>query len=135
VKTTSRQVALRGALEGAGVGFVFAALLIGVGVLRALIVKASGRHLAPLTAQDARLLAFYVGGFVVAGSLIGTAAPFFPGRFGTYARFVFGGMVLVLAIVIGDQQNLGALDGIEWIIVPVLGTVFGLAAAYGWLKH
>ena len=131
----SRHVVFRGALEGAGVGFVFAVCLIGIGLLRALLALVSGRHLAALTGQDARLLAFYVGGFVVAGGLIGAAGPFLPGRVGTYARFVFGGMVVVLAIVIGDQGSLAATDSMDWIFIPVLGTVFGLAAAYGWTKE
>jgi hypothetical protein len=130
----SRHAVLRGAVEGAGIGFLSAFACIGIGLVRAAFVLLSGRHLAPLTAQDARLFAFYVGGFVIAGVLIGAAGPFLPGRVGTYARFAFGGMVVTLAIVMGDQGSIAATDTADWIFVLFFGPLFGFAAAYGYLR-
>lgn len=126
---------LRGGFYGALVGLGGAVFCLAVAALRALVAILGGQRFAPPSGSDARLLAFYVGGFVVAGVVAGAAGPLLPGRFGTYLRFAVGGMVVVLAIAIASAGSLSAMGTADWIMVPALGTAFGCAAAYGYLKQ
>jgi hypothetical protein len=131
----STKLILRGAIYGALFGCIMAVLAIGVGLVRALALTLSGGTVAGLTRDDVRLLAFYVGGFIVAGVVAGALGPLLPGRFGTYVRFATGGIVGMIAIAVAIDGSLEALDTAEWILVSTTGVVFGLAGAYGYLKN
>ena len=126
----------RSAIEGALLGLGFAAVALLVGVIRALVVILGGARVSGgLSSEDRRLLVFYVGGFTAAGFLIGAVWPLLPGKLGRYVAFAFGGIVMVFAIVAGDKGGLAALDRTEAVVKTSLGIIFGLAAAYGYLRQ
>src|SRR5580765_5675810 len=86
--------AARGSLAGAAIGVLFLA----VGLLRAGFYLVSGGHVAGLAASDVREMAYYLGGFTVAGAVIGAAWPMFRGQTGTYLGFALGGAIVGAAI-------------------------------------
>ena len=121
-------------LKGALYGFVVSLVFLGIGLIRAVIAIASGKHMNPLTAQDARLLLFYVGGFTAAGALVGTLAPLLRTKFSIYLGASLAGIVVMFAIAVGDKGSLSALDGFDYVAMPLLGVLFGCAGAYGWTR-
>jgi hypothetical protein len=126
----ARRVGL-GALLGIGAGI----LLVGVGVARIAVFLLSGGRLAELEADDVRILVFYVGGFGAGGALIGALRPLLRGKGGVYVGCMLAGIVVMLAIAIGDKGRLSALDGVDWVAMPLMGMVFGSAAAYGFTRN
>jgi hypothetical protein len=122
-----------GAIGGAILGFVFALFALLIGLVRAVIYLATDGALPALRPEDTVMLAYYVGGFIVAGTVVGAAGVFFPSRAATYGRFALGGMVVMLAIVLGDGEAFTTIDSFDWGMIIVLGAVFGMAAARGWL--
>jgi hypothetical protein len=125
----ARRVGL-GALLGIGAGF----LLVGVGVARAAVFLLGGGRLAELEADDVRKLVFYVGGFGAGGALIGALRPMIRGKSGVYVACMLAGMVVMLAIAIGDKGRLSALAGVDWVALPMMGIFFCSAAAYGFTR-
>jgi hypothetical protein len=123
--------ALKGTLAGAFAGVV----LICIGLVRALVVLLSGGRFKPLTSTDLRLLVFYVGGFALVGGLLGAARIHDRGRAIIVLGYVVGGVILMLAIVAGDDGSLSGMHGSDWLWLPALGALFGAAAAYGHLRR
>jgi hypothetical protein len=130
-----RPRALRNLAVGAGLGVATALLFIGVGIIRAVVAVISGARVAPPTSHDARILLFYVGGFAVAGAFLGVLLPYLHAKSLKYLGFAAGGVVVMLAIAAGDQGGLGALDRVDWIALPILGAILGLAAGFGYLRN
>ncbi len=126
---------LRDVVRGAGYGAALALFFIGIGVLRAVVALISGAHMNPLTPEDARVLVFYVGGFTVAGALLGFLLRRLDAMLLKYLGFMAGGAVVMLAIATGDQGGLRALDRTDWIALPALGGALGLAVGYGFLRN
>jgi hypothetical protein len=44
------------------------------------------------------------------------------------------GVIVMLAIALGDQGSLGALDAVDWVALPAMGMLLGGAAAYGYTR-
>lgn len=120
----------RGAAWGAGAG----ALLIGIGLIRAFFVVLGGRRIEALAGKDLRVLAFYVGGFAIGGATFGALRPLLRGTVGIYVGCMLVGVIVMLAIALGDQGKLGALDAVDWVALPAMGMLFGGAVAYGYTR-
>src|SRR5690242_2438544 len=101
---------LRNAAGGAGWGGVLALVCLGVGALRILAALVFGAHVALPTVADLRLLAFYVGGFSVAGALLGVARPLLRTRRTSYVGCACAGALAMIVIGVGDKGSLRALD-------------------------
>ena len=115
-----------GALGGAVIaGF---ALVVGVG--RMVFALLSGRTMEAVSRSGVRLLAFYVGGFVLAGALVGMLRTFVTGTVGMFGAMALGGVVVTCTIAVADQ-GLDAMTRGDWIGMTVLGIIFGCAGAYG----
>ena len=123
----------RNALLGALLGSLLGVAFIGVGLLRAGFVLLSGGKVTPPSAEDVRVLMFYVGGFGATGATVGAARSLLPRTAALVIGCVLGGVIVVLAIAAGDK-GLGALDRMDWIVYPILGMTFGAAAAIGLLR-
>jgi len=119
----------RGLIAGAAVG----ALCLAVGAIRAVLYLISGGDLAGLSPDDVRLMAFYVGGFTLAGASIAAAWPLFRGPVGEYTGFAIGGVIVGIAIVFADP-GVKAAHRSDWIIGVVVGAGLGCAFAYGWRR-
>jgi len=124
---------LKGALGGGVLGIAFAAMATVIGVLRAAFHFFSTGSLPQLRPEDVSALMYYFGGFLVAGVVVGSVGVFLPGRQATYGRFALGGMVVMLAVLMGEGEGLTTIDSFDWGMVVVLGGLFGAAAARGWL--
>ena len=121
--------------RGAGIGLVIGLLFMGVGFLRAVLLLLTGGKLAALSLDDLRFAVFYLGGFGLAGAVVGGLLPRFRGAVATYVCFAFGGMVVMAAIMAGDKGDLASNDRSDWLALMTLGAVFGLAAGHGWRKR
>jgi hypothetical protein len=87
-------------------------------------------HVALPTWQELRPLAFYVGGFSIAGGFLGLVRP--TGRVGVYAGCACAGAIVAIMIMLGDPSLSSSHDA-DWVIFPLLGALLGCAAAYGFL--
>lgn len=122
--------ALRGALFGGAIGVAF----LGVGILRAALFLLSGHRLAPISADDLRLATFYVGGFALAGTLLGGFWQMFRSKATAYVGFAFAGMIIMTAIMAGEKGGLRGNDAVDWVVLLSLGAGFGCAFGRGFLK-
>lgn len=130
ITTLGRQL-----VRGAGIGVVVGTLLIGVGVLRAAAFLLTGGHLSAPSSEDARLAAFYIGGFGLAGAVIGAVLPRLRSVVGLYVAFGAAGMIVMTAIMASEKGGLKAHDRIDWMLLMPLGAMFGCAFAYGWTRR
>src|SRR5256885_2355847 len=112
-----------GALVGAAIG----TFCILVGVIRGVVFLAKGRHIAPLSADDIRVLAFYVIGFLVAGILISAIWPLLKGGLAQYFGFSLAGIVVMIGVLAGDKGGLAAHETSDWIIAVFVGVFMGCA--------
>ena len=81
----------RDTLNGLILGGAFGLLLVGVGLFRAILALLVGRHFAPPSPEDARILGYYVGSLALAGSGLGAAKPLLRTPIGTYVGFGLAG--------------------------------------------
>ena len=121
--------------RGAAIGLAVGVLLIAIGVLRAAVFLLTGGHLPTLSWEDARLAAFYVGGFGLAGAVVGAVVPRLRTAVGLYVAFSVAGMIVVTAIMASEKGGLRARDRVDWILLMPIGAIFGCAFAYGWSKR
>ena len=112
-------------------GASLAAFAIGVGLLRALFAALRGTRIS-FELGDVRMLAAYVGGFVIAGMIVSAAWPALRQKRSKQAVLAFAGMIVACAIVIG-MKGLVGWEVVDGIIVVGLGSLFGLAFARGLL--
>jgi hypothetical protein len=119
-----------GALIGAAIG----AFCILVGVIRGVVYLAKGRHIAPLSTDDIRLLVFYVVGFIAAGILISAIWPLLRGGFAQYFGFCLAGIVVMIGVLAGDKGGLASHETGDWIIAVFVGLFMGGAFAYGFRR-
>ena len=122
--------ALRGALFGGAIGVAF----LGVGILRAALFLLSGHRLAPISADDLHLATFCVGGFALAGTLLGGFWQMFRSEATAYVGFAFAGMIIMTAIMAGEKGGLRGNDAVDWVVLLSLGAGFGCAFGRGFLK-
>jgi hypothetical protein len=118
-------------LRGASVGGAVACFAIGVGLLRAGFAVLRGTNVS-FELDDVRMLATYVGGFVVAGMTVSAVWPALRRKRSRQAALALAGMIVAAAVVIG-MEGLAVWTVPDWIIVLVLGPMFGLAFASGFL--
>jgi hypothetical protein len=119
-----------GALAGGALGI----LCILVGVMRALFFVATGGDIAPLSPDDVRLLAFYVVGFIVAGTLVSAIWPLLGSGLAQYLGFSLAGAVVGIAVIAGEKGGLAAHEPAQWIIGILVGVFLGCAFAYGFRR-
>ena len=119
-----------GALGGGAVG----AFCILVGVMRGLFHLATGGHIAPVSPDELRLLAFYVVGFIVAGILISAIWPLLSSGLAQYFGFSLAGIVVMIGVLAGDKGGLAAREPTDWVIAAVVGVVMGSSFAFGFRR-
>ena len=117
--------------RGTVAGVAVAAPCLVVGLIRAGVYFLSGGHVAAFSPGDVRLVAFYIGGFMLAGALIAAAWPAFRGRTGEYVAFALGGCIVGVAIIFAEP-GVRAARASDWVIGVVVGAGLGCAFAYGW---
>jgi hypothetical protein len=119
---------------GALIGGAIGGFCILVGVIRVVVFLAKGRHIAPLSPDDIRLLAFYVIGFIVAGILISAIWPLLRGGLAQYFGFSLAGIVVMIGVVAGDKGGLTAHEISDWVIAVFVGVFMGCAFAFGFRR-
>ena len=124
---------LRNTGMGAAVGAVFAGFGLVIGAGRIVLALLSGATMDAMTWADARLMGFYIGGFVLAGTVVGALRPFLQSATAVYVAMALGGAIVMNTIAIADQ-GLDAMSRGDWIAMTMLGALFGCAAAYGFLR-
>jgi hypothetical protein len=119
-----------GAVSGGAVG----GLCILVGVIRGVRFLAKRGHIAPLSPDEFRLLAFYVIGFIVAGILISAIWPLLSGGLAQYFGFSLAGVVVMIGVLAGDKGGFAAHDTTHWVVAVLVGVFMGCAFAYGFRR-
>jgi hypothetical protein len=119
---------------GAAFGTTAGALFVAVGLLRAAASLLGGGRIEGPSAHDLGGIAFYIGGFGTGGALFGALRPLLPGKGGVYAGCMLVGVIVMLAIAVGDKGSLAALDAVDWVVMPAVGMLFGAGAAFGWTR-
>jgi hypothetical protein len=117
--------------KGAFYGSVVGLALLAIGLVRALVAVVFGHTLESLTAADLRPGLFYLGGFAVAGATLGLAVPLFRYTLGVYLGGCFAGMIVMLAIALGDDPAAISTGRLDWFPIIGLGAFFGCALAFG----
>ena len=118
--------------RGGGIGLIVGALLVSVGMARAAFFALRGGHLSDISSDDLRFVIYYVGGFGLAGAVLGVMLPRYPGAVATRVLFAVAGMIVTTAIAASDTGGLRAHDHIEWLFLLPLGAIFGLAFGWTW---
>ncbi|MGH7603755.1 MAG: hypothetical protein ACRENK_07140 [Gemmatimonadaceae bacterium] len=119
-----------GALGGGVVGV----LCILVGVIRGLFFIAREGHIAPVSPDELRLLAFYVTGFIVAGILISAIWPVLSSGLAQYLGFSLAGVIVTSALLASDKGGVAAHEVSDWVIAVLVGVIMGCAFAYGFRR-
>jgi hypothetical protein len=119
---------------GAVVGGAIGTFCILVGVIRGVVYVAKGRHIAPLSPDDVRVLAFYVIGFIIAGILISAIWPLLKGGLAQYFGFSLAGVVVMIAVLAGDKGGFATHEIGDWIIAVFVGVFMGCAFTYGFRR-
>jgi hypothetical protein len=119
---------------GAVIGGAIGGFCILVGVIRGVRFLARGGHIAPLSPDEFRLLAFYVLGFIVAGILISAIWPLLSGGLAQYFGFSLAGVVVMISVLAGDKGGLAAHETTDWVIALLVGVFMGCAFAYGFRR-
>jgi hypothetical protein len=119
---------------GAVVGGAVGAFCILVAVIRGVVFLAKGRHIAPLSPDEIRLLAFYVIGFIVAGILISAIWPLLRRGLAQYFGFCLAGIVVMIGVLAGDKGGLATHETGDWIIAVFVGVFMGCAFGYGFRR-
>ena len=88
--------------------------------------------MSAFTAEDIRVLIYYVGGFTIAGALVSALWPRLTTKFSKYIGFSLAGIVVTFAISVGEKGGLKGLDRVDLIASVLLGILFGCAFAYGY---
>ena len=123
---------LAGVRTGLIAGFGLSLLLLGIGAVRLVFALVFGGKVQAPTADDARAVAYYVGGIAAAGALVGFLLAALPNR--PSARgvaFAIGGFVGTLLISIGLLNPGKSLEPTDWWIAAIVGPIFGLAVWRG----
>ena len=118
-------------LRGAFGGACLAGFALGVGLLRAVYARLSGIEVS-FDLEHVRVLAAYIAGFVVAGTLVSVLLPALRRKRSKRAVFALAGMIVAGAVVIG-MKGLAVWTAPDWVAVLGLGPFFGLAVASGFL--
>lgn len=124
---------LRNTLLGAAGGAALGALALLFGLARFMLFVLSGGKAQTLGWVDIRPVAFYIGGFCLAGAFIGLVRPMLRGRVAVCAVMAIGGAIVMNTIAVSDA-GIAGMHRIDWIAMTVAGALLGLAGAYGLLK-
>jgi hypothetical protein len=76
----------------------------------------AGSAIDLLSGDDGRMLGFYIGGFVVAGAVVGVLRPALRTKEGIYAAMVLGGAIVMNAIAIAND-GWSAMTRGDWILM------------------
>ncbi len=134
IRPTDPSVSIfKNAASGALVGAAFAGFCLLVGLGRIVFVLLSGRTMEAVSWDDARLLAFYVGGFVLAGAVVGVLRPLLRSGAAMFGAMALGGAIVTNTIAIAEK-GLYSMSRVDWIAMTIMGALFGCAAAYGFVR-
>jgi hypothetical protein len=118
------------ALKGALIGL----LLVGVGVIRGVVVLATGRHLNPVSRSDLVFAAAYVLAFGLAGAVVGVLRTVWSTVAATVVGFMLGGVVVSLIAGSFLDGSYKPLDTVSALSFSAIGICFGAAVGIGWLR-
>ena len=130
-QTTSSRNTLQRAWRGAAIGAAFGVVLVLVGMARAALALIGGAQLKDLDKSDVRMLAFYVSGAAVAGTVVSLLQPLMRGRISRYLGYAIGGAFFGVGLVAG-VIGLEKADVIDWLVGMVIGVIAGCAVGNGW---
>jgi hypothetical protein len=118
---------LRRALTGALYGAFAGALALAVGAIRIVFALAGGTR---ISFEELRGFVFYVGGFVLAGAVVGLLWPLTRTARGRYAVGVAGAGVGFFVMMQGFFGLMPAWDGARWF--AWVGSTFFFGAMLGY---
>lgn len=75
----------------------------------------------------------YVAGLAAAGTFVGGFWPLLRRRGAMYLAFALGGVLVGVAVTLGEAAG-NSLEPPDWIIGVVVGAAMGCAFAYGFRK-
>ena len=122
---------LRGVRYGAG----FAAACLVVGALRSIVAVIGGARINWLSGGDARQIAAYVSGFLIAGVFLSLVWHWIKSRVSLYAAFAVAGIIAMTAIMAGEDKGLVGREPFDWWVTIALGILFGSAGAFGFSRR
>lgn len=116
--------------SGALGGAVMGGLMLGVGLIRALVVLLSGGSVSTSPLRDLALGLLYVVGFATAGGVLGALWPLRVTRFGAYllgyiAAGIFCGVCGIIVMRLENDSDPVKFAVITGIMTLVFGTVAG----------
>lgn len=120
-------------LIGAGLGALLATVCLLVGLGNFALHRLLGASIEPMSGDDARMVFYYVGGFVLAGALVGVLRPALATPGAIYVVLAMGGAIVMNALAIADG-GIAGIDLAEIAAMTLIGAAFGVALAYGWLR-
>jgi len=112
-------------------GACLAAFALGFGLLRAIVAGLRGTNVS-VELEHVYMLATYIAGFVVAGMTVSALWPALRRKRSRQAALALAGMIVAAAVVIA-MEGLAVWTVPAWILVLVVGPMFGLAFASGFL--
>ena len=133
LRSTNAVHRVRDVAAGAVIGACLGGALLLVGVARFAVATLDGSPPA-LSSGDRRMMAFYVGGFALAGALLGLVRPLIQDERSTYFFSAIAGAVVTLVISAGSKGGLTAIPVPFVALLVVMGAIFGIAFARGFLR-
>ena len=116
-----------GAMGGAAVG----ALLIGIGLVRAVIVLLAGGQVSTAPGRDLAMAGLYVAGFAAAGASLGALWPLRATRLGAYALGYLGAAIVSAVCGLIVMRIEGDNDPVHFgVLVGIMTLIFGTVAGY-----
>jgi len=129
-RTLDDKPALARAIEGAITGGAFAGICLVIGAIRVGWALLSGAGLSDLSRQDALILPTYMGGFVLAGAMLGVMAPMRRSKAGALVMGLVGAGVAFSAFGFGIASDLPRQE--RWALafsIPLCTVIFGVMLA------
>ena len=132
IKRTAPESALWGRVRtGALGGAAFGGLLLGVGLVRAVVVLLAGGQVSTSPARDLAFAGLYVAGFALAGAAVGTLWPLRATRLGAYALGYLGAGIVSAVCGIIVMRLEGDDDPVAFaVVVGIMTLIFGTVAGY-----
>lgn len=123
----------RSILLGAAIGVALGSLFLLIGLAGFTLAVLTGSTIQPISGEDVRMMIIYVGGFGLAGAFVGMVRPLLQSHGAIYLAMAVGGAVVMNTLAIGDKGFSGVDSG-DFVAMTLLGGMFGIAAAYGFLR-
>ena len=124
----------RSILLGAAIGVAMGSVFLLFGLARFALALFKGSSIQPISGEDVRMMIIYVGAFGLAGAFVGMVRPLLQSHGAIYLAMAAGGAIVMNTLAIGDKGWSGVDSG-DLLAMTVLGGMFGIAAAYGFLRE